>query len=482
MENNLNTLNNEDFLEIIYNDFYLIKNNIIYNIHIEKTKNSIIIKSNNYIGIYDLNNLSNLLKIRFYSIDTAYDYIINLFEENKVMIKSKIINKKIILIFNSDYVKNIELILLYNEDCNNIIVSEINKLKKDINDLKKVNKQLTNEIHNLKKIDKNQNPKGIKLSQTVSTDSYADYGLDNTFTIFKSINNLLYLIYSTKNCSIIGYNLNTNNKTIEIKNCHNKYITNFRHYLDEINRKDFILSISNEDNNIKLWDIKNWECVLNIQNVNNKGYLYSACFLKEGNNNYIISSNYNEIESSENIKIFDFKGEKKMEIEHSNEITFLVDIYHEKYLDKNFIITGNLNYVKSYDYNNAGQLYHKYFDNGNGYHFSINIYKDNNIIKLIESCEDGNIRIWHFHSGLLLRKIKISIDNLNGLCLWNENYLFVGCDDNTIKLIDLKNEIIIEEIKGHNKEVLTIKKINNGNNDLLISQGYEDDQIRIWNL
>ena len=127
------------------------------------------------------------------------------------------------------------------------------------------------------------------------------------------------------------------------------------------------------------------------------------------------------------------------------------------------------------------KLYHKYNDNGKGYHFSIKINNSEPFIKLIESCEDGNIRIWNFHSGKLLNKIKIIDDNLNGICLWNNNYLFIGCDDETIKLIDLKNEIIITELIGHNKPVLTIKTIIHPKiGECLISQGYEDDQIKIW--
>ena len=320
----------------------------------------------------------------------------------------------------------------------------------------------------------------MKLLSEITKDSYADYGLDNIFIIFKTINDLLYLIYTNKNKSIICYNLNTLNKITELKNCHDKYITNFRHYLDEINKRDLILSISNEDNNIKVWNINIWQCILNIPKVNYNGHLYSACFMKEKFKNYILSSNYNEIETSENIKIYDFNGNKIKEINNSNEITFLIDIYYEEKLDKNYIITGNLNYIKSYDYN-KNKLYRKYFDNGKGYHFSIIIYKNDEITKLIESCEDGNIRIWHFHSGILLNKIKTNVDNLNGVCLWSNNYLFIGCDDQTIKLIDIKNGLIIQKLIGHSKEVLCIKKCRHSiYGDCLISQGYEDDQIKIW--
>ena len=44
--------------------------------------------------------------------------------------------------------------------------------------------------------------------------------------------------------------------------------------------------------------------------------------------------------------------------------------------------------------------------------------------------------------------------------MWNDNYLYVAWDDNTIKLIELRNDLIINNLKGHNKQVITIKKIN----------------------
>ena len=50
-------------------------------------------------------------------------------------------------------------------------------------------------------------------------------------------------------------------------------------------------------------------------------------------------------------------------------------------------------------------------------------------------------------------------DPLRGICLWNNNYLLVGCSDNTIKLVDLKKGIIIQNIKGNNDYVITIRKI-----------------------
>ena len=45
-----------------------------------------------------------------------------------------------------------------------------------------------------------------------------------------------------------------------------------------------------------------------------------------------------------------------------------------------------------------------------------------------------------FHSGKLLDKILLK-SRLNGIYLWNDNYLFVACQDQTIKLIELNNKL-----------------------------------------
>ena len=60
---------------------------------------------------------------------------------------------------------------------------------------------------------------------------------------------------STENKSIITLNLINNKKIIEIKNAHNNYITNLRHYLDKNNNRDLLLSVSNVDFNIKIWNV-----------------------------------------------------------------------------------------------------------------------------------------------------------------------------------------------------------------------------------
>ena len=331
---------------------------------------------------------------------------------------------------------------------------------------------------------KESNPKDICFLRNITKDSYTNGILDNTFIVFISINDLLYLIYSKRN-SIISFDLNNNKKINEIKNAHNEDISNFRHCLDKINKKDFLLSISKNINNIKLWDVKNFECLLNIEKINKFGYLYSSCFLNYNNQIFIITSNWN-LSFSEYLKIFDLKGNKIKEINNSNDKTFFIDTYYDQKLSKIYIITSNQYNIKSYDFKN-NKLFYEYSDDSDiNEHCNIIIYNKNNLIELIEASPEGKIRIWDFNSGKIIYKISLMNNNLSfsgltTICLWDNDYLFIGCIDKTIKLLELKSGNNIKNLIGHTESVLCIKKVKHPQyGDCLISQGRRYDQIKIW--
>ena len=311
------------------------------------------------------------------------------------------------------------------------------------------------------------------------SDAFSPCFLENSFIAFKSINNVFTLIYSNKNMSIISYNIIDNKKINEIKNAHKMYITNFRYYYDIINKRDLILSVSAFNNDIKLWNINSLECMLDLKNINKTGFLNSASFLNENNKIYIITSNF-YYNNSESIKIFDLNGNLIKIIKDSNEKIYYLDSYYDKKSFKNYILTGNVGYVKSYDYK-ENKLYHKYEDNNKRLHYSLIIYnnKDTDILKIIESCLDNYIRIWNFHSAELLDKIEVSNTGLTSIILLNNNYLFVGCGDKKIKIIELKTKII-KVLVNLNTNSVTIKNINCSLGDILMIKGTENNPIELY--
>ena len=187
------------------------------------------------------------------------------------------------------------------------------------------------------------------------------------------------------------------------------------------------------------------------------------------------------------IKIFNFNGKKIKEINDSNENTFFIDSFYDYKTSQNYIITSHKNYVKYYNYND-NKLYKKYYENNNYFHKTVFITSNKGIVKLIESCEDRNIRIWNFHSDLLLKRIRVN-QSIKDFCLWNYNSIFVRAKlfsekinykEKTIKLADLKNGKIILS-SGHKEIIVEIKKIIHPILGIcLIKRGSVDNQIRLW--
>ena len=325
------------------------------------------------------------------------------------------------------------------------------------------------------------NSLNIKFLNNLSKDSYINYNRSISFCVFNSINNILYLIYSKENKSIIALDMYNNQIINEIKRAHKYYIHTLIHFLDEINNRDLIISIDEKQNNIKLWDIKNFECFLIIKNIYaNENIL--ACFLKENNSNYIITSKTNIGADKESIKVYDFNGKKRKTINYSNEMTFYIESYFDKKIMKNYIITCNKGHIISYDFK-ENKKYHIYKDSNNTEIHNCSLIDNNGkIIKLIGSCNVENIRIWNFHSGELLNKIRVQTKNfIFSICLYDSTILFVGCEDNSIKIINLQKKEILNVLKCHNEKVCSIKIIKHPKyGNFLISQGFLNDGIKLW--
>ena len=328
---------------------------------------------------------------------------------------------------------------------------------------------------------KKTHPERISYLKDITKDSFSYFYLDNTFTVFNSINNILTLVYATKEKSIVFFDLIDNTKINTIKGAHKELITNIRHSQDINNKKDLLLTIS-YNSNIKLWDYTNLECLTDIIDIYKNGYLFSACFLKDNNVFNIITSNYSE--NNDVLKVYDLTGNFIKNLNDSNGGVNCLDSYYDFKKSKNYIIAGYIGYVKSFDFN-INKLYHTYREDIEDYNdhcsFKVNFKIYSKIVNLIESSVDGIIRIWNFHTSELLKKIIIYNKKIFGICLWSDNYIFIGCEDKMIKLVDIKNEEVINNLVGNNDAVLNIKKIKHPKyGDCLISQGIKDNQIKLW--
>ena len=326
-----------------------------------------------------------------------------------------------------------------------------------------------------------KNIPNLNLFYEIKEESYINEDLDNTFIIFYSIDNILYLIYSTNKKSIISYDLNNFQKINEINGHHKKCITNFKHYSDTKRKRDLIMSISRRDNTIRIWDIKNWDCLHKLS-IKYFGNIFTASFINDQNQIYIIT-NINIDNNPNSIAVIDFNGTIIKTVNGSTEIVCFIDTYYDKKFAKIYILFGHLGFVESYDYQ-KNKIYHRYIDNnGDKYkiHCSIIVNECKSLIELIESCIDGYIRIWDFHSRLLIKKINVGDKWLYGLCLWNNDLLYAGYEDKTIKVINIENGEIIKILTGHKNSVITVKKIYIPKYGYcLISQEKGNSQIKLW--
>ena len=178
--------NNSEKFE--YQEYFIFHNNSIVKFTICKTNQEIMIKSNNYEVKLNHQNIENLINMKFDNIEKDYNYILNLFQQNSIMIKDIIINKSMILSFIQNG-KMREIILLYNNESKSSTHYELNyefkNLMNDIAQIKKDVHDIHNAIHN-NNININQNNNNINKNNIFDYDT-KEFVLYNDFVIDRTI-------------------------------------------------------------------------------------------------------------------------------------------------------------------------------------------------------------------------------------------------------------------------------------------------------
>ena len=353
-------------------------------------------------------------------------------------IKSKIINVDLLNDKNNDEIYDLSK---KNQNSHLDVEKDLNKFKKDYQELQEKCKLLQVQIKEYeKKIYNIEN--GIKhLKVEYEKTLTEEKNIAKLDSIFKSINGNTILIYSNEGNSMIYYDINNNQKITEIKNAHNSKIIKVSHCYDNLNKRDVVMSIA-EKNDIKLWDLKSFECIHIFNNIYEKGFI-TGCFFKDNNQSYIItgcSENYTSI------KIFDFKGKLISEIGLFNYFNYYYSEergvhYINTFEISSSIIIGSCGEIIIYQ--DLFSLSEKkiYKDDARCGIFYNNIIldeKNKRIIALFLESFGKIIIIWNFYCEQVFAKIVINDTfQWNDAFLLDNNYLFLT-NDNELKIIDFK--------------------------------------------
>ena len=297
---------------------------------------------------------------------------------------------------------------------------------------------------------------GFKPLKNLAKGNFSELGLEIKCLIFKSIDGLNLIIYSDENKSLVCYDINNSQKVNEVHNAHEKEITYLNHYSEKKNRINLMLSLSGIDSNLKVWNVSNFECLYNFTKIYSQGWINCACFLNDNNQIYVLSTNSTGYSKKPNpIKVFDLKGKNIMDINNSNNNTYFIDVYYDNKSSTKYIITGNIGLSMSYNYN-KNTVYHTYDNKDIRFHTN-SLIKEGDTVELIESSQDGKIRIWNFHTADLLKTIDVRYNDFI-ICLWDNDYLLACCNDK-IEIINLNRDQNIIESKLGDKTLIRIGKI-----------------------
>ena len=419
--------------EINTNKFILNKDNNSYELIVEKIEDTIYIKCLSYQVKFDKGNISEIFSKNLNNINDEFDFICNLFINKKVEIYEILFNVNIILAINftnETAINNKVYICLIHQEQNQSFI--INKYYNKIKQLENNNKKDKNENNNTF-LDININKFDLKLIKSIEAFSINPY--NNSFIIFNSFcNNIEYLM-----------------------------IYNLFHF-------------------IRIFDIKNWNIILTI-NENNFGTLKSACFLHyiKDNEYFIISSNDSSTKPTK-IKIYDFNGKIKKEIENSNENSFFVKTYYEEKNRKTFIVSVNKKWIKSYDFE-KNIIYKKYYEKGIEGYSNLEIIKTKDeVIQLITSCAAYDlILIFNFDTGNLLNKIEME-EKFFTMYLYSEKILFIGTLKGSLIIMNLLSQEKKKFEKIHGNFICSINSFTHKKEGKCLVTQANDNIIKIYKI
>lgn len=499
------------YYQMLFNEFPfdLKKENFFKSLFIDK---KLILKKtqDKHINII----LNKLLEI---NVDKRCDWdeYFNLFENFKNEIEKKdsqknennLINDEInnsknennLINYKSNNKKNENNLIDYeSNNTKNLINYESNKTKNEI----EYNSNFTKNENEDKNFDLNIN--NLDLQQKIYNNSFSVYNLNikkkfknptkklinkldlnpvDNFIIFTTLKNENFIIISLSN-KLYYYNFNDNLKknVIPIKNYNKKKILCLNYYFSK--NIDYLIT-SSIDNLIIIYDIQNnFNKVNIIENIgincdeNNDYLLFSFTQFELNNNNYLLTTCFND----NFIKLLDFNGDNKQIFFNYNNVK-KIDIYYcnQNYIFYVIILGQNNVFSINFDKKENKTIFSK--NNNNMIINNFEVFDNDNKIVLIESYECGNVLIYDFILGNLLKKINVC-EKINDFIIINNDYLFIAADDSLLYQININNEEVINfplknSIIKINKFIKSKSDTNNEDIEYIIGLN-DKKQLLLW--
>ena len=348
---------------------------------------------------------------------------------------------------------------------------------------------------------RNSPPPYFNFKENLYTECNCDYGLNESFDVFKSdINDNNYLIVANKNNNNIDIIDIESNKLIKsIENNTSKFIY-IKYYQKIETRKKYLITINikniiniyefSEENNFErinlLSTIITKKEFKNTFNFINSTLIFNIKINSKFFDILIVSSRARYMEEYPTNIYNIYNGQVLKEISHTkkNMTRFMIPWFNKK--DGNYYLIELceelliiINILHNTIYAKLVEESYKSFNTG-----FVHELNDIDFLFVADSC--GQIQVFNLFSKEICFKIDVRKNKSNirlyALILWNENYLIVNDDNNkSIIAIDLKNKYIVgSTYNEHNDSVRCIKRINHKIYGECLITGGDDHFIKLF--
>ena len=441
-------------------------------------------------------------------VDKIYEK--KIFNQNVDVFKDKKFNEKIKTfiekgkLVEKEWEKNSNKNSLIN-DCINIekTINKINKLNNNIEGYKIKNKILKfySEPHDLLGLIKKQGSFNNNINQQEINIDIDDFNPQNLTCVKQICNNfgnptdyvcdgvcffisrndeyvLGYIDNEYK--SIIFYDINNNKELKKFNSAHDGYTIYTIKYYD-YSKYDMILS-SSQYSLVKIWNFNESTKILNISSIFYDNYssyyiVYSSCIIFNKNNFNIFCVT---ADNSDYIRMYNSDNNGNLDKNIGNNIQrYYIDSCELD--EKKYLIVGGYQGVEVYNYPDLNQYHYFKEDNNSQYHYYAKIVETNHGYNLIEVGSFNTINIWDFIDKKLISKIKPDTNNnLKGFVVINNEYLFIGSQDKSIKEFDIENKTLVKSFNKHTSSVVGLKPAKDKNGNIYIISYGQDKNIFLW--